>query len=81
MTTEEAQATIIGVVSEILRDKGKTQPALDGETILLGGGLGIDSLDLAVVVIRMGELAGKEPFEDGFIDFRTIGEMAQLYAN
>ena len=44
MTTEEAQATIIGVVSEILRDKGRTGPRLGADTELLGGGLGIDSL-------------------------------------
>jgi acyl carrier protein len=81
MTAGEAQATIVQVVSEILRDKGQSAPELGSATVLLGGGLGIDSLDLAVVVIRMGELAGKEPFENGFIDFRTIGDMAELYAS
>jgi acyl carrier protein len=80
MTTDEAQATIIQVVLEILQDKGRREPELGADTVLLGGQLGIDSLDLAVVVIRMGELAAKEPFENGFIDFRTIGDMAELYA-
>jgi hypothetical protein len=81
MTIHEAQAMIIGIVSEILRDKGGHQPEIGAGTVLLGGQLGIDSLDLAVVVIRMGEAATKEPFENGFIDFHTIGEMAQLYAD
>lgn len=80
MTTDEAQASIIGVVSEILRDKGRREPEIGAETVLLGGQLGIDSLDLAVVVIRMGELTARDPFENGFIDFRTVGDMAELYA-
>jgi hypothetical protein len=80
MTTDEAQASIIGVVSEILREKGRREPQMAADTLLLGGPLGMDSLDLAVVVIRMGELTAKDPFENGFIDFRTIREMAELYA-
>ena len=80
MTAEEAQGSIIDILSEVLRDKGQQQTEMRPESLLLGGGLGIDSLDLAVVVIRMAELAGKDPFQNGFIDFQTVGEMASLYA-
>jgi hypothetical protein len=39
----------------------------------------IDSLDLAMLVREMEERVGHDPFQDGFIDFRTAGELAKLY--
>ncbi|MEO7774991.1 MAG: acyl carrier protein [Steroidobacteraceae bacterium] len=40
---------------------------------------GLDSMALAVLVVQLEEELGKDPFAEGFINFRTIGELAALY--
>jgi acyl carrier protein len=45
-----------------------------------GAGGAMDSLDLAVLVVELEERIGKDPFKDGFVNFRTAGELADLYA-
>jgi acyl carrier protein len=79
MTEEQILAEIGKAVTQIMSDKGLPAPTLTSETELLGGDLPIDSLDLAMLVREMEERVGFDPFQDGFIDFRTAGEMAKLY--
>lgn len=69
------------ILTETLQAKGQAVPDLGDDTALLGGGLGIDSLDLAGLVVNLTETTGKDPFADGFVSFRTIGELARLYAD
>jgi acyl carrier protein len=68
------------LVQDALSQKGLPPQPVGGETVLLDSSLGIDSLDLAAIVVQLSEETGKDPFEDGFIDFRTVGELARLYA-
>jgi acyl carrier protein len=42
--------------------------------------LGIDSLDLATIVVQLTEATGEDPFQGGFIEFRTVGELTRLYS-
>lgn len=49
--------------------------------VLLDGTLGIDSLDLAVLVVGLEEATGKDPFANGIVHFQTAGELASLYAD
>jgi acyl carrier protein len=79
MDESQAVAEIKAVVARILQDKGEPVPPLVAETELLGGAVAIDSLDLAVMVSELEGIMGKDPFSQGFVDFRTIGELAQLY--
>lgn len=76
--------TIIRTVGEsinrILRDKGSAPRAVDAGTVLIGGDVGIDSLDLATIVVELESAVGKDPFAAGFIEFTTVGELADLYA-
>ena len=67
-------------IGRILAHKGRAMPPLDSRTILLGSGLGIDSLDLALLVRELEEAIGFDPFREGFREFRTVGELATLYA-
>lgn len=67
------------LVTQILSDKGVTGVELDSETELLGEGVGIDSLDLAMLVRELEEICGFDPFAQGFVEFRTAGELARLY--
>lgn len=80
ITQKSIQQQIETFITEALRDKGLQVPELRDNTELLGGELGIDSLDLAAIVIRLSEWVGRDPFESGFIEFRTIGELAGLYS-
>jgi acyl carrier protein len=75
----EVQATIVEVLSRIIREKGTDVPSMDDSTVLLGGHLHIDSLELALLVTELEERTGKDPFASGFREFRTIGELATLY--
>ncbi len=70
---------IIDAVVKQLERKAIPVPAIDGATPLLGGPLQIDSLDLAVIVVQLSEATGKDPFANGFIYFRTVQELANLY--
>ncbi len=79
MTEDQILAEISKAITQIMSDKGLPAPIVTADTELLGGELPIDSLDLAMLVREMEERVGFDPFQDGFIDFRTAGEMAKLY--
>lgn len=79
MTEDQILAELGKAVGQIMSDKGLDAPTVTADTELLGGDLAIDSLDLAMLVREMEERVGFDPFQDGFIDFRTAGEMAKLY--
>jgi acyl carrier protein len=80
MTTEQAIIHIQEMVSESLAAKGLQSQKLTEDTLLLGGTLNIDSLDLAGIVVGLTEITKRDPFQEGFIEFRTVGELASLYA-
>ncbi|MGQ9370215.1 acyl carrier protein [Azospirillum sp. ST 5-10] len=80
MTPAESLSLIVELLAAKLREKGLEPPAIDAGTRLLGGDLGIDSLDLATVVVELEERTGKDPFREGFVTFQTAGELAALYA-
>ncbi len=66
-------------VAACLREKGLPVPEMTADTRLLGGELSLDSLDLATILIEIQAELGHDPFADGFIEFRTVGELAALY--
>jgi acyl carrier protein len=80
MTDVEVLGHIQRLVTTTLQNKGMPEAKIDSGTELLGGSVGIDSLDLAMLVRELEEVAGHDPFANGFIEFRTAGELAKLYA-
>jgi len=80
MTEEEVLTHIERLVTNTLKGKGLPAAKIEQQTELLGGAVGIDSLDLALLVRELEEVVGHDPFADGFIEFRTVGELAKLYA-
>lgn len=66
--------------NEILQSKGLDRVALSEEMPLLGDSSPIDSLDLAQIVVELQSRTGLDPFQAGFIEFRTAGELASLFA-
>ncbi|MEM5518145.1 acyl carrier protein [Henriciella sp. AS95] len=80
MTEQEIYKIIVDTISEILDDKGLDVPEITPETEILGDDLGIDSLDLATMVSDLEGRIGHDPFDKGFIEFKTVGELTKLYA-
>ena len=72
--------TTIEIIRRVLEDKGLCCPEISESTPLLGSSLGIDSLDLATIVVQLTEATGEDPFQGGFIEFRTVGELTRLYS-
>ncbi|HEX6245212.1 MAG TPA: acyl carrier protein [Polyangiales bacterium] len=79
MNEQQVFGHIQRLLAELAENKGASLPAINGGTQLLGGDLPIDSLDLATLVRELEEATGHDPFRDGFIDFKTVGELARLY--
>jgi len=80
MKRDEMIAQIALILNQMLQDRGETSREIGAHTRLLGGELPVDSLDLATVVVQLEEMTGQDPFRDGFIEFRTVGELAALYS-
>jgi len=78
------QSEVLGKIEEVLGEmaaaKGAAKPRINATTLLLGGGLPIDSLDLAGLVVELELATGLDPFKNGFVEFRTAGELADLYS-
>lgn len=81
MTHTEMLEHVRHVVGNVVRERGEEPPAIDADTPLLRGPIPIDSLDLAVIVVELEKLTGKDPFQGGFINFQTAGELAALYVD
>ena len=75
----DVDAIAVEILGRILREKGEIVPEMDRKTILLGGSLGIDSLDLALLLTELETRTGRDPFAAGFVPFKTLGELVQLY--
>lgn len=80
MTEAQVFEHIKSIVQRMLEDKGVKAAAIEPNTELLGGAINIDSLDLAMLVRELEDAVGHDPFAEGFIEFRTVGELAKLYA-
>jgi acyl carrier protein len=72
-------AHITDIVGNISQTKGLARPVVRQSTRLLGGDLPLDSMDLATVVLELETRTGYDPFKEGFINFRTVDELARLY--
>lgn len=77
MTT--ALETIIRETKAVLEQKGHIDQEVTENTEFLGGDIDIDSLDLATLVVKLEEVFNKDPFREGFKEFRSVGELAKLY--
>ena len=79
MNYDELQSHIETTVNRQLSQKGLQPVNLNASSRFLGGDIPIDSLDLAVIVTELQRATKKDPFKDGFRNFQTVGELAQLY--
>jgi acyl carrier protein len=67
-------------IREFAASKDVHLPPIAPDTPLFEGALPIDSLDLAALVVELEIATGVEPFRDGLVEFRTVGDLAALFA-
>lgn len=67
-------------INEVLSENGLPSVNLEGNTNILQE-TPLDSMGLAIVITKMEEATGIDPFEEGFILFQTVKELAVLYEN
>jgi acyl carrier protein len=72
--------TIISEFETVARDQGKKLVPLDDNTRLLETGL--DSLCFAIIVARLDDQLGIDPFQSETGSFpKTVGDFVRLYEN
>jgi len=76
--SDNIRATIVQTINQIRVDSGRESIMPDNEHTLTGE-LGLDSLDLAVLVVSLEKGLGIDPFRDGQASARTLGELVRVY--
>jgi acyl carrier protein len=79
MTVNEARDLIESILNRILAQKGLEKIHVRDDMRFLESDIQIDSIDLAVLLTGMEEATKKDPFKEGFRNFRTVGELARIY--
>jgi acyl carrier protein len=79
MTRTEIVAIIHRFINEIRDNKGMPPISVHDGTGLLGEDAGLDSLDLAGLVVELQSATDSDPFQQGFLNFNTAGELAELF--
>ena len=75
MNTDEA---IVSMICKILERKGRTLDKLEMVSSLYSGGIGLDSLDVAELSMRLEQTLGKDPFTQGCFP-HTLEELLAFY--
>lgn len=66
------------VINEVLLETGLEQVEMNANTNILAD-TNLDSIGLAITIVKLEEKTNKDPFVDGFVMFHTISELAALY--
>ena len=80
MSKAETLTAIQTSLDQILDAKGAERIAVEPNMAVLDGPASIDSLDLAQIVLDLQTATGRDPFAEGFIEFRTFGDLVDLFA-
>ena len=77
-TGKDVRGIIDAEIRRVLENSGRTH-GLFNDTDLLFEGLGLDSLDLAQIVVVLEQQLGYDPFRTPGRRIRTFGELVQAY--
>lgn len=69
---------VIETIREVMEENQRPLMDLKPETHILAE-TSLDSLDLAIVVMKLEEKTGMDPFKKGYVFFSTVQELAKLY--
>lgn len=75
----DLRQTIVVTINKVRTDLGREKLS-PSDSDALTGELGLDSLDLAVLVVSLEKELGVDPFRDGSETARTLGELVAVYA-
>jgi len=75
---EDMSSIVARAIEEVMVENRKPKVAFDGNSRILSD-LGLDSLNLALLIVKLEERTGRDPFRDGFQNFQTVGELVTLY--
>ena len=78
MTEPDVKTTIANVIKKILTDSGRPTKEL-GDDDILTTNVGLDSLDLAVLVVSLEQQLAVDPFREGASAVPTFGALVALY--
>jgi acyl carrier protein len=78
MTSESVADVISRVINRILTDSGRPARRLQADDSLVGT-VGLDSLDLAVLVVGLEQALGVDPFRQGARPVTTFAQLVELY--
>jgi len=78
MKINDIRATIEHVIKRVLTDSGRPTRTFKNDDEL-GEEIGLDSLDLAVMIVELEQELGVDPFRDGEHSVRTFGDVVSLY--
>ena len=78
MTEIDVKSTIANVINKILTDSGRPAKEI-GDDDILTVAVGLDSLDLAVLVVSLEQQLGVDPFRDGASAVPTFGQLVAMY--
>lgn len=78
MSNGDLRQTVVDTINKVRTDLGREQLTPKDSDALMGE-LGLDSLDLAVLVVSLEKELGVDPFRDGSKTARTLGELVDVY--
>ena len=78
MSAQNIYNIIVTQTKKIIEDKSEVCPELTANTEFLKD-TPMDSLDLATLLVNLEMELDQDPFRDGFKQFQTIQELADLY--
>ncbi len=78
MAPEPVGDVVARVINRVLTDSGRPARTLRADDTLTGT-VGLDSLDLAVLVVGLEQSLGIDPFRRGARPVQTYGELVALY--
>ena len=79
MTRAVVTIKVTEVINRVLTDTGRVPREFQTEETLTGT-IGLDSLDLAVLVVGLEQALGVAPFRSGAAPVATFGQLVALYA-
>ena len=68
------------MINRILTDSGRDVREISDDDTFMDT-IGLDSLDLAVMVVGLEQSLGVDPFREGAQAVQTVGELVELYRN
>ena len=76
--SDDLRQAIVDTINKIRTDLGRDK-LTPSDSDALTGELGLDSLDLAVLVVSLEKQLGVDPFRDGSATARTLAELTAVY--